>query len=433
MKKKAVVFFARDFLSVAFASLYDDRTDLEKIFITIGPREKEVIIKTAKKFNRIIDLSSVNKDNVDLDQGDIEFTMCSSKDRYLRYASWNEIESLTFVLSTVTRQLCSEFEIKYYYDEPVSGYINDYFNTVFTENGAECMHFQTCWLPDYMFLTADAAQSEPKKLRVTSNGRELVSKHISKRIMGGALPKYVLNYNSNLKKFFDIITLILKIIGKKTVRRNQFFIDRNYKPDLFHLSCLIRSMITKYDKISFVDNSKHYILFPLHYEPESILGYFSSYNRQVDLVNELLDCLPLHTEIVLKEHPSQPGALGMSQWSEITANKKVRMLKATEKLDFLYGNNLKVITLGSTLGIEAALKGIQVYVLGHVHYLEAPGITRIERANEIFRTPASKCDIQSFINWYGRFLDDYCVLCAFDTNNPDFSPLQIPRTKEASR
>jgi hypothetical protein len=79
----------------------------------------------------------------------------------------------------------------------------------------------------------------------------------------------------------------------------------------------------------------------------------------------------------------------------------------------LLSHNIAVISIGSTLAIEAALAGKPVGVIGQVHFADMPGIRSLSSPRELDRVlGAPGATREQIEEWYGRFLD----MCCFEGN-----------------
>jgi len=298
----------------------------------------------------------------------------------------------------------------FYVDEPVSGYANEMFNRRFAASGATCLHFQSAWLPGHLFFVRDAAQGEPVELNLLSGSANAVREHLRLRAEGLARPTYVLSYGNPLRRVKDIAITLAKALWRKLFRRKAPWIDRDTTAHLFHARCLWGSLTGRYSPDPASDpGDARYLLFPLHYEPESLLSYFSRFYRQEDIANRILDSLPAGWRLILKEHPSQPGALMLPKWAGLRASGRVLVLPGTYPSARLMPLKPVVVSLGSTLALEAAVAGCPVGVLGGVHFRHAPGVVALDAPEDWHRVLDSEPgSAEAIAVWYADFLDRHC-------------------------
>lgn len=409
-KPAAVVFYARDFLAVEFPRMGAKLTGYTRVYIVVSEAEERAV-REGDADAVVVNLHQVREsasvDLVSVDRG-------YNNDRYLRDYSTGEIEQIVSGVLAACDQILARYDVRFYLDEPVSGFPNLHFNRRFSAAGAVCLHFQTSWLPGLMFFTSDPAHADLVPLRLISNGEELVSKHIEDRQTGGALPLYVLNYASPIARARDAALTLGKAAYRKLLRRSRYYLDRDASAHMIHARALVCSFKGGYASRNQLEtlNGK-YVLYPLHYEPESILNYFSDFSRQEEIAEQLIDVLPLGYELILKEHPSQPGALNTSRWRKISRYRRVLKVRGDVSARALLRHDVAVVTIGSTLAIEAALAGRPVGVLGHVHFAGMPGITPLRSPRDLDQVlTAPRATRDQVVGWYGDFVNKYC----FDGN-----------------
>ena len=149
---------------------------------------------------------------------------------------------------------------------------------------------------------------------------------------------YVINYSSINKRIYDIIINSLKLFYRVLFKKKQYYLDADVSAHLIHIKCLYLSIFKKYSHDPIKSLNYKYVLFPLHYEPESVLNYFSKYTRQEEIASQILDTLPMDYKLILKEHPSQPGALHLNKWDDLRKSKRVVLLKGKYNTKSLFDN-----------------------------------------------------------------------------------------------
>lgn len=417
-KQKAIVFFARDFLSDWFSKLGVNLSAYTRIYIVVSNQEVK-IVKEWDPDGVVFNLDNPSYSNICV--CDDKIYLAANHDRFLRLKSSSSIHKSIYPIINIVNDIKQNYDIKFYLDEPVANFPNYYFNKHFRASGALCLHYNSSWLPGYGFFCQDVSQNEPIEVGVISNGDELVNKHIRSRNKGGALPLYVLSYDRYYLRFFDAIKFFLKACIKYFSRRNKYYLLQSHLSDLFHARCLFGSLLGGYIKVKKLDIShSKLVIYPMHYEPENILTYFSSYKRQVEVVSQLIDSLPEDYELVIKEHPSQPGSLNTLLWRDITAHSRVHKIFGTDKLDnLLKKNSTVVVSFGSTMALEAAINGAKCAVFSDVHFSDAPGIVRIDNVSDwpkcLDHKGATREDI---LCWYAMFLNKYCFNEGFRRDMP---------------
>ncbi|MGQ0528104.1 MAG: capsular polysaccharide export protein, LipB/KpsS family [Alphaproteobacteria bacterium] len=108
-----------------------------------------------------------------------------------------------------------------------------------------------------------------------------------------------------------------------------------------------------------------YAFFPMHTEPEmQLLVYSRPYQDQVEAIRALAMALPPDMLLVVKEHPWMVGKRHLDAYRRILSIPRVR-LSAPEVDTLTYSKNADlIVTLGSSVGLDAALMGTPVVTMG---------------------------------------------------------------------
>lgn len=133
----------------------------------------------------------------------------------------------------------------------------------------------------------------------------------------------------------------------------------------------IKSRIRKISQRNIFDAVKNerYYLFPLHLQPEASTAVRATYFcDQVNAIKNIAFALPFDSKLYVKEHPSAVGTQPDSFYKEIKKIPNVSLLHYKEDVKDLIANSEGVITLTSTIGLEAMFSGKPVYVFGDVFY-----------------------------------------------------------------
>lgn len=402
---RAAVFFARDFPSIEFPRMRPAFADVARVYLVISEREA-ANVRANDADGDVIVIERDGPSGATL----IDDAEAISRDRFLRLMDNEDVDATRRAIAAAADKVLTRYRPIYYVDEPVSGYANEIFNKRFTAAGALCLHFQISWLPGYCFFVRDKAQNEPVQLDMLPDSTELVRKHIELRAAGLAKPAYVLPYDRLLPRVRDLVLTLGKAVYRTVFRRSAAYIDRDPSPHIFHARCLARSIFGRYSPDPARSREDvRYVIFPLHYEPEALLKYFSRFYRQEEMASEILDSLPSGYKLILKEHPSQPGALLLPKWADLRASKRVVILRGDYRVAPLMKDDPVVVSLGSTFSLEAALAGCAVGVFGDVHFKGAPGVVRIDSPGDwrnILDQPRGSPE--AITAWYADFLTRHC-------------------------
>jgi hypothetical protein len=197
------------------------------------------------------------------------------------------------------------------------------------------------------------------------------------------IPDYMKNNSSSYKKKY-ILHYIGKIaedpdIFKKIfdpVVRKEGDVSRQ-TPPLFdqvvaRLKRNLRRKITlwKLDKM-FVDPDleQRYLIYPLHYHPESSTSVLSpAYVDEDVVIKNIAFNLPDNVLLYVKDHPNAAGFKGLSYYRRICSLPNVRLIDYRFPTNKLLEKSEGVVTLTSTMGFEALLHEKPVYCLGEAFY-----------------------------------------------------------------
>ncbi|MEK7510263.1 MAG: hypothetical protein AAB567_01745 [Patescibacteria group bacterium] len=132
------------------------------------------------------------------------------------------------------------------------------------------------------------------------------------------------------------------------------------------------------------DLNDQFFLFPLHMQPEASTSLLAMhYSDQVNTVRNIAFCLPFPCKLYVKEHPSAAGTRSDEFYKKLKEIPHVVLLSPSEDALSLLKSCLGVITLSSTMGMEAAMMGKPTYVLGNVFYSYHPFCKKIANFDEL--------------------------------------------------
>lgn len=422
-RQSAILFFARDFLATEFPSLAPLTGELLAVYVTTTRREARTVCArdpSAAVFvlQDYIHSARVNPSGtpVVIDEGRLR------RDRFLPKLERREQEAVIAGLDKLLGEIGKLFDIRIYLDEPVSGYLNDRMTEWVRAQGGVPCHFHTAWLPNHIFFTQDNAQREPIPLNLISDGEARVRKHLENRKQGSGRPLYVLDYTRPWRRWSAAARAWAKGIYR-LIRRDPFYMNRDPWPHFFNAKSLFNASSGMYaSSAELRAEAQHMVIIPLHYEPEAVLGYLWDGDDQTDLAARLLDLLPDDQIVVLKEHPSQPGALALPKWKNILANPRVKALRGTDSLEMLLAQKATLCSIGSTAVLEAVRLQAPALVVGHPHFSEAPGVTHVpDLDSKSIPSAAHPAEEPELTAWYGRFLDQYCVEGRFLRGNTELN------------
>ena len=133
-----------------------------------------------------------------------------------------------------------------------------------------------------------------------------------------------------------------------------------------------------------LNDGEKFFLFPLHYQPEASTSVLATYfYNQLNTVKNTAFSLPFPYKLYVKEHPSSIGTRSNNFYKELKNIPNVCLISPHENVENLIKKSQGVITLTSTIGMEAALAGKPVYVLGNVFYSYHPLCRKINSFEEL--------------------------------------------------
>lgn len=177
----------------------------------------------------------------------------------------------------------------------------------------------------------------------------------------------------------------------KTIKKNNFIWDYEtlyvlkFQSIRNNLSRKVhKNNYKKYiDEVTSLSN-KDYFVFPLHLQPEaSTSGQATYFSDLLSTIKYIAFSLPYPNVLAVKEHPSALGTRSRSFYKELKKIPNVIFLDPHVNNEELIEKSKGVITLTSTLGLEAALKGKLVLILGKVFYNFHPNCVKVKFYDEI--------------------------------------------------
>lgn len=147
----------------------------------------------------------------------------------------------------------------------------------------------------------------------------------------------------------------------------------------------IRAIFSK-KYFEFLQNEDKFFFFPLHLQPEASTSVQATYfSDQLNTIKNAAFSLPFPYKLYVKEHPVAVGTRPFSFYKTIKKLPNVVLISPQEKTEELVKKSIGIITLTSTVGMEAVLAGKPVYVLGEVFYTYHPLCFKVESFEQLRR------------------------------------------------
>lgn len=146
-----------------------------------------------------------------------------------------------------------------------------------------------------------------------------------------------------------------------------------------------------------LDDNDKFFLFPLQSQPEySTLILARYFSDQVNTIKNAAFSLPFPYKLYVKEHPIVQGDRPRNFYRKIKQIPNVVLVSPYENVENLIKKSQGVITLTSTVGMEAALAGKPVYVLGDVFYSYHPWCRKVNGFEELKQRIEADLNRESF-------------------------------------
>ena len=218
------------------------------------------------------------------------------------------------------------------------------------------------------FLDTHSRLVQSKK--VISGGTTL---SISKKIKVGTgwifkklNKKFKESYEHNGVTKFKAIQILLKSIIKSKIRK--YFIDKNFYKEV---------------------NDEKIIFFPLQVEPERNVSLVAPYySNQINVIMNIAKTLPIGYKLYVKEHFN----MKLRYWRNISDYKKimelpnVKLLHPSVNTQEILKRSSLVITISSTVGLEAAYNNIPSITLVKMIYSMLSSVFFIKSFHELSDT-----------------------------------------------
>ncbi|MDC1047419.1 hypothetical protein OAQ96_01885 [Alphaproteobacteria bacterium] len=150
-------------------------------------------------------------------------------------------------------------------------------------------------------------------------------------------------------------------------------------------------------KINDLDKIK-FAFYPLHSEPEvalQVLG-FPYHKNQIELIRSIAASLPLGMRLIVKEHPRSYGMRPKSFYKSLLEIPNLYFSEKEIKPIEIVKLAKLVFVISSTIGLEAAIVGKPLIILGYPKYLSIPN-TMFKQSLNLFELGS---DVEKILNNY---------------------------------
>lgn len=201
--------------------------------------------------------------------------------------------------------------------------------------------------------------------------------HYRKSIFKGILKK---------KKYF--FSLIVSAVSSRLTENNSFQ-SHDILLDVFtriKRNILRKIKIFLLNKYFYkpIDDDIFY-LYPLHYHPESSTSILAPNYVDEDVVlKNIAFTIPNGALLYIKDHPIAFGYKSLSFYRKIKSLPNVRLIHPDHDTKDLIQRACAIITISSTVGYEAVLKGKSSFVFGNVFYLSHKNALKINNYSHLY-------------------------------------------------
>ena len=335
-------------------------------------------------------------------------------DRYLVHFDEYQRRLIAGALQQVLVKLFNEHRFEGFLGEPVALFITHLIFYHCRKNATKPLLWCNTYFSNYFYFSAETEISVP--VRRQSLGEEDVSvlrdkvdEYVNGIIGDRVGPIYHHSFSGTkqdrlgyfkqrrgesplvlregwISRFIQIVRLMRSIWCRISFRYNgDFMTAGSVREHKFYLSCLFaRNSIYEPLPKGCIDNN---VVYPLQYEPEASLLYFAPHViNQISLVETVLKSLPDGRILWVKEHPNQFGALDSPPWRNLKNRySNLRFVHGRQNGRELIKQSSLVVTISSTMGMDALLLGRCLLVVGNVFFDGFTGAIRIRSYEALAR------------------------------------------------
>jgi hypothetical protein len=158
-------------------------------------------------------------------------------------------------------------------------------------------------------------------------------------------------------------------------------LERRYFTSKKKIKENIQKYTVDYDEF---DPDQSYVHFPLHAQPERSLMIWTRYYQDFPaVVKNIAQSLPVGMELYVNDHPIMGGVRSSSFYDDLRRFPNVRVISPEVPTSRISTNADSVLTISSTVGLEALVNGVPVVALGEPCYNILDTVQSINSYDEI--------------------------------------------------
>ncbi|MBB3140057.1 capsular polysaccharide export protein, LipB/KpsS family [Halomonas organivorans] len=228
-------------------------------------------------------------------------------------------------------------------------------------------------------LDGNVAACRPSNGNATLNADEYIDNYLEKKEQ----PSYMV---AN-KRFFKVADRRdFLVLAKKTIQKNKDTTFHAYegsidilKKRVFRIvNALNYSAVLKNNRVALkdiVERGVDFFVYPLHFHPEaSTLVKGRWINNQLQIIEFISKSLPSNYVLLVKEHRVSIGRRRRDFYREIVKHHNVMLVNHDLNPHDLIRHSTGVVTISSSMGLEAILHNKPVICFGDVFYNRLPGV-----------------------------------------------------------
>ncbi len=338
-----------------------------------------------------VKLEALDYEDWDIIEKIINFEEVILRCRGLRTKSFEDAKILVIKASKFFIDFfCTNSNIKNIYSTVVDSFIMDVMFRVAAFYDVNVISYVRFFVPGYFRVTRYGENLVVRKSQ-TQEVQNLVNKLKSdeKSFMAISLNKririVVPQYFKNKFKYLFFYLILNKMFSRKEWRYQFSDYNRGVN-NLFQLFAF--KYFRKSSNIDFNSNS---ILIPLHYYPEATVDYWVKDRYYADYENTVFEVISylssLGYNIIVKEHPAFVFQRKMEFYSRVSSLSNVQFVNPYESTQQLLKKLEKVIVWTGSSGIEALVRGKEVYVVTENYYSDNLLPNYKELKNKNFQYP----------------------------------------------
>lgn len=335
-------------------------------------------------------------------------------DRYLHHYTESQRRIIAAALQQALENLFKDHRFEGFLSEPVALFVTHLIFYHCRKNGVKPLLWCNTYFSGHFYFSHETEISAPVRNRPLGEGDDIVLRrnindYVDAIIKDQTGPLYhhafsgvkqnSLGYFKQRKgesplvlrpgwasRLIQVVRLLRAIWCRMHFRSNgDYMTAGSVSEHQFYLGCLFAKH-SIYDSMpdGRIDNN---VVYPLQYEPEASLLYFAPHVvSQISFVEAVLKALPDNRLLWVKEHPNQFGALDAKAWRDLKRRcSNLRFIHGRQNGRELIKRSSLVVTISSTMGMDALLLGRCLLVAGKVFFDRFTGAIRTRSYEDLAR------------------------------------------------